>query len=438
MEKAIIYISGIIGDETSLTDVIRQYKSYADPEGVEAVITSIGGNVEEGDAIYNYLDGLKAVGYVNTRTSKAYSIAAKIFAVGEERIIEDKEKALHIHNAWVEVTGSAERLETVAEGLRVIEDDFVDFYSDFLDVDKDTAKSLLDNDTFMSGQEAVDLGFATKIKTDLKAVAIYNPKDKPIKIKMKKGKLAIFKEGLSSLVNALFEGEINALVLQDSSGTEIDFEDLETGATLKVGDKGTIDGSAVPDGSYIMPSLEDATVVFVDGVITEIIEKVIEEVAETDKEKEARLLVEAEAAKAEELKEVWTYSVEVVNTEFKEGDVLMLKGWDGGDDYAAGANEYNRTDGTSIVTDASGIIVKIKPATDDSIIDAQAKVEVENLINAAEVRIQAKYEAKIVALNKLIGSKEFKAKVVDPNDNTSTADKERTLDEKLANPKEVK
>lgn len=443
MEKAIIYISGVIGSdkgEIGLTDIIRQFKSYEDPEEeIEVVIRSIGGNVNEGNAMYDYLEGLKKDFIVNTSTSKAYSIAAKLFSVGEKRIIEDTEKVLFLHLPWIEVKGSAEKLENVAESLRVIESDFADFYSDFLDVDKTTAINLLDNNTFMSGEEAVELGFATETKTALKAVAIYNEDIKPIKNKMKKGKLAIFKEGLSSLVNALFEGEINALVLQDSNANEINFEDLETGDTLKVGDKGTIDGVAVKDGSYIIPSLEDITVVFVDGAITEIIPK---DDGESEEDKKARLLIEAaeaaKAAKAEELKEVWTNSVEIVSTGFEEGDIVIIKGWGDGDDYTASAGEFNRADGTSIVTDASGKIVKVKPASDDSVIEAQAKAEIEDLIKAAEVRIETKYEVKIKALNKLIGSKEFQAKITDPKDNTSPSDKERTMDEKLANPQEVK
>jgi len=89
--KATIYISGKIGKETTLVDVIRQFKSFEDPTEVEAYIHSEGGNVEEGDGIYNYLKGIDKEIPVTTITDKAYSIAAKIFAAGRERIVEDVE-----------------------------------------------------------------------------------------------------------------------------------------------------------------------------------------------------------------------------------------------------------------------------------------------------------------------------------------------------------
>ena len=69
--KAIIFISGIIGEETSLTDVIRQFKSYEEPTEVEAVIHSEGGNVEQGDAIFEFLNGLKKTMPVMTPIIKA-------------------------------------------------------------------------------------------------------------------------------------------------------------------------------------------------------------------------------------------------------------------------------------------------------------------------------------------------------------------------------
>ena len=119
--KATIYISGVIGKETTLTDVIRQYKSYEDPDEIQAVIHSEGGNVEDGNAIYNYLKTLDLEVPVTTVTDKAYSIASKIFAAGSTRIIEDVDEAIMIHFAWAnKVSGKAEKLELIAEPLHYV------------------------------------------------------------------------------------------------------------------------------------------------------------------------------------------------------------------------------------------------------------------------------------------------------------------------------
>jgi hypothetical protein len=63
-----------------------------------------------------------------------------------------------------------------------------------------------------------------------------------------------------------------AIMLIDANGNEINFPEVEEGINPQVGDKGQIDGKPVEDGTYIMPSLNDASVTFVGGAITEITE----------------------------------------------------------------------------------------------------------------------------------------------------------------------
>ena len=423
--KAIIYISGIIGEETSLTDVIRQFKSYEEPTEVEARIHSEGGNVDEGDAIYNYLLGLKKDYLVNTYATKAYSISAKIFSVGENRIVEDVDKAVMIHFAWAEVKGKAEKLEIVAEALREMETEFASYYSEFLSVDEDTARSLLDNDTFISGSEAVELGFATELKSATKAVAKYDSKINLKSSKMsKKSKTKTLIAAFAAFLNGE-DGDIKALVLQDSSGTEIDFADVEEGSNPEVGDAGTIDGEPVPDGDYIMPSLEDATVVFVDGKISEI-KPAEEEVEETEEEIQARL-----DARAEEIQQISVWEQTASNTSFEVGDAMTYE-YDG-ETYAFGAGEYYVPSiDKNVVTDASGIIVahkdKVVPSeAAEETEEAEVSAQLDAIVEKIETKISAKYEAKFDAqakkintLNKLVGSKEFKAEEQELDEGTKT------------------
>lgn len=425
--KAIIYISGKIGKDTTLVDVIRQFKSYEDPTEVLAIIDSVGGVKEEGDAIYNYLEGLKAKIPVNTYAKKAYSISAKIYAVGQERIIDDVDKALMIHFAWAKPnSGTAEYFEAIAEQLREMENEFALFYSGFLDIDETTVRSLLDSETFISGSEAVEIGFATQIKETVEAVAEYNSIKTKFNIEKMTEKKSKKKAGriLLEAMAAFIGVEINAeLILQDSDGTEIVFPDLEGADVPKVGDAAKIDGSAIPDGSYVMPSLEEATVVFVDGKVSEIIPKADdaeEETVETEAEKEARLAAEAAEINAEEIKQVSVWEIEVVNTSFAVGDVVTLKGWDGGEDYTSGAGEFQLSDGRRIVTDASGVIVVIKEADAPKEIPVDAEASFEDLLEKVnkkvKAEINAEYEAKLTlkdteikALKAKIGSKEFNA-----------------------------
>ena len=62
--------------------------------------------------------------------------------------------------------------------------------------------------------------------------------------------------------------KILALVLQDATGVEVNFPDLDTDEIPEIGDHAEIDNKAI-DGEYIFPSGD--TYVFVNGRLTEII-----------------------------------------------------------------------------------------------------------------------------------------------------------------------
>jgi len=423
--NATIYISGKIGKDTTLIDVVRQFKSFDSPSSVEAVIHSEGGNVEEGEAIYNYLKTLDVDIPVTTITDKAYSIAAKIFAAGRERIVEDVDKALMIHFAWARAEGNADKFEAIAEALREYENEFAEFYSSFLLIDEDTVRMFLDSETFISGEEAVDLGFATKTKVTAEAVAEFNieisKSNKMIeKEKKEKSKGRKLLEAMAEFVGVdLKEIEVNAeLTLQDSTGTEIIFPDVDTGNMPVVGDAATIDGMPIPDGSYIMPGMEDSTIVCIDGKVSEIQPKEEEVVAENKSE-----------INAEEIQEVSVWSVNVSNTSFELGETVFYEYEN--ESYPVGAGEFQLADGRRIVTDASGVIVNVKGVdevtteitqTETAPTETEAsfeelkekmslklKAEIEASLKADYEKKLSDKEAEIVALKKNQGSKEFNA-----------------------------
>ena len=112
-----IFISGRITKGETLVDVIRQFKSFENPSEVIVEIKSNGGNKEEGEDVYNYLKNIDAEIPVTTKTDRAYSIAAKIFAAGSTRIVADKEDVICVHFARVTPKGdfTAEQLEELTD-----------------------------------------------------------------------------------------------------------------------------------------------------------------------------------------------------------------------------------------------------------------------------------------------------------------------------------
>ncbi len=287
MSKATIHITGIIGNgegQFSLKNVISQYKAFDNPTEAEFIIDSVGGSVEVGESIGKYIENLEIP--TTTIAVKAYSIAANIFMSAKTRLVEDTAKPLMIHLPLIpEFGGRSNDFQAAADFLKGLEKRFTDFYAAKINLDKDTIYSLLSAESFMSGQEAVSMGFATGIRTqDFQAVAFHE--ETQIKTEMTKETF------LTKLANALgFETEQKpetvALVLQDANGIEINFTELAEGDMPEVGAKAEIDGKPA-EGEHVSP--DGSKWVFEGGELTEIIpaEKEVEEVPAEEAPVEAK------------------------------------------------------------------------------------------------------------------------------------------------------
>jgi len=297
MNKATIYINGVIGEDSKLLDVIRQFKSFQNPTEVSVHIDSVGGCVDTGMSIFNYLRNLNIP--VTTIAKQAYSIAASIYMAGDVRIVSEGEAKLMIHMPFATVQGGSKYLDEVSKELKSMENDFVKFYSTYTSIDEQAVRDLLENETFISGAEAYALGLATQIEVPLKAVAYYNSDEEENKQK-EMSKTQKFMNALNAFFN---EVEVKALVIQDANANEINFKDLAEDAEPQVGDKAE-DGEGKPvEGEVVLT--DGSTWIFEGGELKEIVpaEEVEEEevpVEETEEEVVAEETVEAVAEVVEE------------------------------------------------------------------------------------------------------------------------------------------
>jgi ATP-dependent protease ClpP protease subunit len=279
MNKAIIFINGVIGEDTILLDVIRQFKSFENPSEVEVIIDSVGGGVTVGKSIYQYLRNLNIP--VTTVAKTAYSIAAHIFMAGDNRVVEAGADRVMVHFPWATFSGGADDFSAVANELRELENEFITFYSEHTSIDKDTIKQILQNETFLNADEAVEMGLATQIKTPLKAVAYYNKEVKQITKQMTNKEKFI--QAFNAFLGVDADADIKALVITDANGELINFPSVEEGLEPQVGDK-AVDADDKPiTGEIVM--IDGSTWVFENGELKEIV-PVEEEVEEEEVEEE--------------------------------------------------------------------------------------------------------------------------------------------------------
>lgn len=157
--------------EFSAVILSRQLAELGDDiSKINVYINSYGGEVAEGLAIYNALKRHKAK-VVTYCDGFAASIASVIFMAGDERIMNDS-SLLMIHNAWSYGIGNAEELRKQADDLDKITQASVIAYAAHSTLSEKEIKKLMDKETWILPEEALEYGFATNIeKTENKAAS---------------------------------------------------------------------------------------------------------------------------------------------------------------------------------------------------------------------------------------------------------------------------
>lgn len=145
-----------------------------DVSKINVYINSYGGEVAEGLAIYNALKRHKAK-VVTYCDGFAASIASVIFMAGDERIMNDS-SLLMIHNAWSIVEGNAEQLRKQADDLEKITQASIIAYKAHSTLTEEEIKALMDKETWILPEEALEYGFATGIEKTAKKAASQNAK----------------------------------------------------------------------------------------------------------------------------------------------------------------------------------------------------------------------------------------------------------------------
>ena len=165
----------IYGDITSWEWFESDVSSYTLSKQIEALecdqinvyINSYGGEVAEGLAIYNQLKRHKAK--VKTVCDGfACSAASVVFMAGDERIMSTA-SLLMIHNAWTRASGNSKELRKQADDLDKITQASVNAYMQEINITEEELKQMLDDETWITPQEAIEKGFITAIVNEKEA-----------------------------------------------------------------------------------------------------------------------------------------------------------------------------------------------------------------------------------------------------------------------------
>jgi len=121
-------------------------------------INSPGGDVFEGIAIYNRLR--EHQGRVNVKVLGLAASAASIIAMAGDHIEIGASSFLMIHNAWVLAVGNRHDMREVADFLEPFDRALADVYVVRAKQELADVQAAMDAETWMSGSQAVELGYA--------------------------------------------------------------------------------------------------------------------------------------------------------------------------------------------------------------------------------------------------------------------------------------
>lgn len=161
------------GDGLTAKSFMRDLKKLGDVDTLDVRINSPGGNVMDGNAIYNTLRAHKAT--VNVFIDGMAASIASVIAMAGDKVYMPANAMMMIHDPAGMAFGKAEDLRKTIEMLDRIKEGAIGSYTRKTGLDDKKVSEMMSKETWMTAEEAHSLGFADEIEEEVKAVASFDP-----------------------------------------------------------------------------------------------------------------------------------------------------------------------------------------------------------------------------------------------------------------------
>lgn len=255
------------GSEFDLQDLNKALSSASDmSEGEELIINihTFGGCTVTAFAIFNKLRRFTALNKILLTTridGYCASAGVAVFLAGDKRIGNAYAEPF-VHNAWTWMMGGDKAdAKKVYEDLERTDNQIATLYAERTKISKENALALMDADTTLTPEEAMQFGFYTEMENVFVAdTEVFNSLRSQRTNLKNNNKMSKNKGAASAIINAVKKHlgiEKLNLVLFTAAQEELDFYDLNEGDVPKVGDMATFGGDPAGDsndGIYVMAS----------------------------------------------------------------------------------------------------------------------------------------------------------------------------------------
>jgi len=141
---------------------------------IRVPVNSFGGSALEGLLIYNYLKGSGK--QIETHIPTYAMSAGTIIAAAGDHVSMSNHGYYMIHNPWSVSMGDSKDMQATAEILSKIENDLVSIYFKKTGIDKEEIREMMNAETWLTSEEALEMGFVDELTEGAKIEASFDPK----------------------------------------------------------------------------------------------------------------------------------------------------------------------------------------------------------------------------------------------------------------------
>jgi ATP-dependent protease ClpP protease subunit len=394
----LIELNGEVEEGVTLASLKEQAGDISKFDTLVLDIASHGGSVAEGLEIMVWLNSLSKQNklIVSLVSANAYSIASIIMLAADQRLIS-KHGEVMVHNPMLPELkfANADQLEKYAQELRDLESNMYEVYGIFTGLDPQEIKVLMDNETYLSPEEAVEKGFADQvIDMEKKQYTVASN----IKKQINMSKTINVLNRVIAMVN---KSDFTNQLYYNSEGGSVEIYQADP-STYAEGDRTNIENGEVKLSDGAKLAIVNFEITAIDKSIEE--EKVEEEEVEPivdgdfntgpapikEKSKDAmpgktvevvetvkstkEVVAKATKPIAAAVTRVSKWSSDVVQETFELGTLVEYKPLKPGDTATpVDSGEYELEDGRLVLVDSDGVIQFIKPASGDAPVEVPAE-----------------------------------------------------------------
>ena len=147
--------------DTSAWGFKQELEELGEISELNVHINSYGGETFQGLAIYNLLKQHKA--QINVYVDGIAASSASIIAMAADKVYMPKTALMMIHNCWLLAIGNAKELRKTADDMDKIAVAYKEAYLSKINITEEKLDKLLDEETYLTADECIEMGFADEI-----------------------------------------------------------------------------------------------------------------------------------------------------------------------------------------------------------------------------------------------------------------------------------